>query len=206
MGRYYGGDIEGKFWFGVQSSCDINNLVDIEYITEYVWKACGCNARIEDETFCTDCYENYTEHVLAIQENDYDMEEDDTMYREGCNVYYQIYKDEHYDELVENLQLVRRNLSADILAEFDKLEDNSNITSAYSGYFNPIYEKYQQQQKRKEEEEKEEKEKEKEKENINPHRVFRPDGEAEFIARYVIGLQIKYCLENLSSCTVSCEC
>lgn len=22
MGRYYNGDIEGKFWFGVQSSCD----------------------------------------------------------------------------------------------------------------------------------------------------------------------------------------
>lgn len=193
MGRYYGGDIEGKFWFGVQSSCDINNLVNIEYITEYVWKACGCGARIEDEKFCTDCYENYDEHVLAIQENDYDME-DKLMYREGCNVYYQIYKDEHYDELLESLQLVRSNLSDDILTEFDKLEDNSNITSAYSGYFDPIYKKYQLQQKTKEEE------------NNCPRQEFTPNTEAEFIARYVIGLQIKYCLENLGCCTVSCEC
>ena len=26
MGRYYWGDIEGKFWFGVQSSSDVENL------------------------------------------------------------------------------------------------------------------------------------------------------------------------------------
>ena len=26
MGRYYQGDIEGKFWFGVQSSDDANNF------------------------------------------------------------------------------------------------------------------------------------------------------------------------------------
>ena len=32
MGRYYYGDIEGKFWFGVQSSNDINNLINIKGI------------------------------------------------------------------------------------------------------------------------------------------------------------------------------
>ena len=26
MGRYYGGDIEGKFWFGVQSSDDADHF------------------------------------------------------------------------------------------------------------------------------------------------------------------------------------
>ena len=26
MGRYYGGDIEGKFWFGVQSSSDADHF------------------------------------------------------------------------------------------------------------------------------------------------------------------------------------
>ena len=29
MGRYYGGDIEGKFWFGVQSSDDADHFGDI---------------------------------------------------------------------------------------------------------------------------------------------------------------------------------
>lgn len=36
MGRYYQGDIEGKFWFGVQSSDDANNFggSEIELIDE----------------------------------------------------------------------------------------------------------------------------------------------------------------------------
>ena len=38
MGRYYWGDIEGKFWFGVQSSCDINNLVNIDMVEGLVLK------------------------------------------------------------------------------------------------------------------------------------------------------------------------
>ena len=29
MGRFYSGDIEGKFWVGVQDSDDIENLVNI---------------------------------------------------------------------------------------------------------------------------------------------------------------------------------
>ena len=29
MGRFYDGDIEGKFWFGVQDSSDIENLISI---------------------------------------------------------------------------------------------------------------------------------------------------------------------------------
>ena len=31
MGREYWGDIEGKFGFGVQSSNDIQNLINIDY-------------------------------------------------------------------------------------------------------------------------------------------------------------------------------
>ena len=43
MGRYYNGDIEGKFWFGVQSSTDASffggekyepNYVEYQFITE----------------------------------------------------------------------------------------------------------------------------------------------------------------------------
>ena len=30
MGRFYHGDIEGKFWFGIQDSDDIKNLVHME--------------------------------------------------------------------------------------------------------------------------------------------------------------------------------
>ena len=30
MGRFYWGDIKGKFWFGVQDSDDVENLVNIQ--------------------------------------------------------------------------------------------------------------------------------------------------------------------------------
>lgn len=34
MGRYYSGDIEGKFWFGVQSSDDANHFGGVEVEVE----------------------------------------------------------------------------------------------------------------------------------------------------------------------------
>jgi len=54
MGRYYGGDIESTFWFGVQSCCDISNLVIIEYIQDYVCKVCNCNANVQDDRYCSE--------------------------------------------------------------------------------------------------------------------------------------------------------
>ena len=56
MGRYYNGDIEGKFWFGVQSSDDATHFGEIEqepaYIDYYVdnledVEAGLCEARAE---------------------------------------------------------------------------------------------------------------------------------------------------------------
>ena len=44
MGRFYSGDIEGKFWFGVQDSDDIKNLVTIKGNNDYSWKVCNCVA------------------------------------------------------------------------------------------------------------------------------------------------------------------
>jgi hypothetical protein len=48
MGRFYTGDIEGKFWFGIQDSNDIENLVNITPNIEYAWKACNCNEYSND--------------------------------------------------------------------------------------------------------------------------------------------------------------
>ena len=36
MGRYYDGDIEGKFWFGVQSSDDADFFGSKGYQPEYI--------------------------------------------------------------------------------------------------------------------------------------------------------------------------
>lgn len=37
MGRYYNGDIEGKFWFGVQSSNDADFLVQKDKSQTHFW-------------------------------------------------------------------------------------------------------------------------------------------------------------------------
>ena len=61
MGRYYYGDIEGKFWVGVQSSGDICELIDIEPNNSYLWKVCLCSADVSSQDdvlsqYCKDCY------------------------------------------------------------------------------------------------------------------------------------------------------
>lgn len=43
MGRYYWGDIKGKFWFGIQDSNDAINFKAADNDFKYVWVgACGC--------------------------------------------------------------------------------------------------------------------------------------------------------------------
>lgn len=40
MGRYYHGDINGKFWFGIQNSLDASHFGGVgEYV--YMWSCCG---------------------------------------------------------------------------------------------------------------------------------------------------------------------
>lgn len=40
MGRYYNGDIEGKFWFGMQDSYDISAIMG-EYGEDSISTACA---------------------------------------------------------------------------------------------------------------------------------------------------------------------
>ena len=56
MGRYYWGDIEGKFWFAVQSSDDISNLVSTPYREPFYWEGCTCQINKEDDIweYCND--------------------------------------------------------------------------------------------------------------------------------------------------------
>ena len=64
MGRYYEGDISGKFWFGIQNSNDISNLCDAEYEHGYCW-SCGCDANLDDIAnykYCINCYQSLEEH------------------------------------------------------------------------------------------------------------------------------------------------
>lgn len=69
MGRYYSGDISGKFWFGVQSSTDAENFGG--KIHRYQQYAC-CQCRVvDDSSYCKDCYENYEKHLEDSIDDEY---------------------------------------------------------------------------------------------------------------------------------------
>lgn len=75
MGRYYSGNIAGKFWFGVQDSTDARNIggkVDMLY--QYV--SCGCGVEDLNNLYCKECYADFDEHFNDALENE-DFEEDE---------------------------------------------------------------------------------------------------------------------------------
>lgn len=78
MGRYYSGDIAGKFWFGVQDSDDAENFGG--NIEEYeTYACCGCRYEYDiledrgrDKEYCRICYGSHEEHFEDAQNNDYE--------------------------------------------------------------------------------------------------------------------------------------
>lgn len=71
MGRYYRGDINGKFWFGIQSSDDAACLgVTPEH--QYEYYGCGCYVDLGEEvnvsSYCGSCYDSLSEHQQDSQE------------------------------------------------------------------------------------------------------------------------------------------
>ena len=181
MGRFYSGDIEGKFWFGVQDSDDIENLVNITPNTEYAWKACNCFAEI-DEDYCSCCYETKEEHINdAIEQGEYD---DSCLYYEECSHGYSLDKETHYEELVTNMELLKQEIPEEIIKKFENIEQTDDILNAFTGVFDkylPVIN-----------EKKEEKEGEKKELSV-------------LVARYTLGYQIEYCLRTTGSCNVNCE-
>jgi hypothetical protein len=58
MGRYYSGDISGKFWFGIQSSHDADYFgVKGYYDKTLYWSHCGgeCDTDVQDNAICPCC-------------------------------------------------------------------------------------------------------------------------------------------------------
>ena len=110
MGRYYSGSISGKFWFGVQCSwcivdiiekgCELKNkYIEIDenvvafesdilsYKYDLSWTACGCAV---DGDFCNGCYNTKEEHIEA------DLEaENEPLDKSDCGVIFTI----HYDSI-----------------------------------------------------------------------------------------------------------
>ena len=73
MGRYYSGQISGKFWFGIQESTDAS-FFGSDYKEILIYKACFCqiydNDSLMNKSYCTNCYDSYEEHMADIQANE----------------------------------------------------------------------------------------------------------------------------------------
>ena len=180
MGRFYSGDIEGKFWFGVQDSDDVENLVTITPNTDYSWKACNCCAEV-DEDYCRQCYETKEEHIeAAIEAEEY---EDECLYYEECSHGYCLDKGTHYEELVKNMELLKQELPEEIIKFFENIEQNDKILDAFTGVFNDT--------------------------NKHMVETHEDDKERTklfvLIERYTLGYQIEYCLRTTESCNINCE-
>jgi|TARA_B110000467_G_C18218323_1_gene421564 YesN/AraC family two-component response regulator len=182
MGRFYSGDIEGKFWFGVQQSDDIENLVNITSNTEYVWKACNCYAEIDCEDYCRQCYDSKEQQIEeAIEAEEYD---DSSLYYEDSSHGYSLDKETHYQELLDNMKLLKQEIPEDIIKKFENIEQTDNILNAFTGVFDKYLPIINEKKEEKEGEKKE---------------------LAVLVARYTLGYQIEYCLRTTGSCNVNCE-
>jgi hypothetical protein len=60
MGRYYFGDIKGKFWFGIQSSDDAVNLGGNMSDNLMLYFPCNCQL-VCGKNFCDDCFDSFND-------------------------------------------------------------------------------------------------------------------------------------------------
>ena len=185
MGRFYDGDIEGKFWFGVQDSSDIENLISITPHVYFSWKVCGCSTDNDNDEYCKDCYASKEEHIEdAVENEEY---EDEMLYIEDCAQGYSLDKDTHYDELKNNMEELRKKIPEQILNEFDKIEQTDKLLNAFTGVFDNTSEVVSNY--------------------FGGIPQLGPEKRMvlQIIARYNLALQIEYCLRTKESCNVNCE-
>lgn len=185
MGRYYCGDIEGKFWVGLQGSDDIEELVSVTPHIYYCWKVCGCLAEIDSDEYCKDCYKTKEEHIEnVVEEEDY---EDEMLYMEECSQGYSLDKETHYEELKNNMEELRKKIPTLILDEFDKIEQSDKLLNAFTGVFDNSSKVIQ--------------------DYFGGIPQLGPEKRMllQIIARYNLGLQLEYCLRTTDSCDINCE-
>ena len=185
MGRFYNGDIEGKFWFGVQDSDDVENLVTVNAYVYYSWKICNCVAEIDAYNYCNQCYDSISEHIeAAVKDEEY---EDEHLYYEEITQGYSLDKETHYDELKKNMEDLRKKIPEEIIQEFDKIEQTDKILDAFTGVFDNIS-----------------------KVVSNYFGGLPQLGDenrmlVKIVARYTLGYQIEYCLRTTDDCNINCE-
>ena len=70
MGRYYNGNINGKFWFGVQSSDAMEKYGAVEQKHNFQYKICGCccDDEPQEKDYCERCFNSYKDHIKEVRD------------------------------------------------------------------------------------------------------------------------------------------
>jgi DNA-directed RNA polymerase beta' subunit len=214
MGRFYNGNINGKFWFGVQSSDDISNLINLNYKEVFQWFGCNCTLQDEDEfqnEYCDICYNSKDEFMAdAI----YEMSESDVKpYYTVEQITYDITAAEHLQQLEVSLSKLEQKIHKSIIDAFKEITEDTS--DAFNGVFENVFKIYDElrttnlQEIEIEIEEEEESVLEEEAEEAEEEEEEEEEAEAEaeeeLVARYTLGFQIKQCLIQNGTCYVCCD-
>ena len=98
----------GKFWFGIQDSCDATNF-GVEPKDELCYSCCGCLAD-DVELYCSICYESYDDHKKEyLENNDIEDENNFRLIEESNFIYYNFTSDN-----IHNIQDVLNKIEEEI--------------------------------------------------------------------------------------------
>jgi hypothetical protein len=158
MGRYYSGQIAGKFWFGVQSSNDASYF-GIEHIEILRYHVCGCERKerdaapgcstdvaLQDEVagpetlakvsqlYCTDCYSSLDEHkqsmIDEMDEDDDDIDYSQTWYLPQHEICYEFTS--NHIEMVDSEIKALENAVGKYMSGYKIEDDGDEITYSYA--------------------------------------------------------------------------
>jgi hypothetical protein len=220
MGRFYNGDINGKFWFGVQSSDDISNLLDIDSDMVCEWYGCGCTLHDdnnEDNEYCIECFNNKEDFLLNASE---EMEADGSSvpYRETNEIVYYISSSQYLKPLEEKLNELEQKIHKSIIDAFKEI--TGDVSDVFTGVFDHVLEMHDNLMKERSETNAKKEVVIEENIIINIEEESVADSSVEeakkeesiedlldpvLIARYILGFQIKQHLLTNEYCCVYCE-
>jgi hypothetical protein len=70
MGRWYSGNIHGKYWFGVQDSDAMENYGAVLQSPDFQYKICGCccDCEPQEKDYCEGCFNSYEDHIKEVRD------------------------------------------------------------------------------------------------------------------------------------------
>jgi hypothetical protein len=189
MGRYYYGDISGKFWFACQSSYDASNY-GVKHKDVINFHICHCTCEeMTDKIYCESCYDSYEQHIESIKEEEEEkIEIINTWYISETEISYE-FSEEHIDQVNNKIKELEGKVG-NYMKSFKIIDENEEITYHIDLDFDDkITENYTS-------------------ENNSENSTICQDKKNidELIARLCLGKLIHYSLIKKGCCIFFCEC